>query len=92
MRQNQSPFYVKKRFGLDSFLFDLSQLYEIVVFSSGQKRYVESIIDQIDPKNRISYVLSREHCITINKYHYIKNLNALGRNLDSVILIDGSYF
>ena len=88
MKNKVTKFYVKKRFGLDAFLFDMSQMYEIVVFSSAQKRYVEEIMSHIDPKNRISYVLSREHCITINKYHYIKHLNALGRDLSNVILVD----
>lgn len=82
------PVYIKKRFGLDSFLFEMSKHFEIVVFSSGKRQYVDSILRVIDPKHRISYSLSRQHCVIVNKYHFIKHLDALGRDLDNTILID----
>lgn len=77
-----------KRFGLDAFLFEMSQLYEIVVFSASQKQYADKVVQQIDKKNRISHVLNRDHCIVINKKYYLKNLKILGRDLKSVIMVD----
>jgi len=37
----------------------MSQLYEIIVFTASQKLYADKIIDQIDPKKRISHRLYR---------------------------------
>ncbi len=80
--------YSVKRFGLDAFLFEMSQLYEIIVFTASQKQYADKVVAQIDPKHRISYVLNRDHCIIINKLYYLKNLKILGRDIKQTILID----
>ena len=80
--------YSVKRFGLDSFLFEMSQLYELIVFTASQKQYADKVVQEIDPKKRISHVLNRDHCIVINKIYYLKNLKILGRDLKQVILVD----
>jgi TFIIF-interacting CTD phosphatase-like protein len=80
--------YSVKRFGLDSFLFEMSQLYELIVFTASQKQYADKVIQEIDAKKRISHVLNRDHCIVINKIYYLKNLKILGRDLKQVILVD----
>lgn len=36
--------YVTKRFGLDIFLYEMSQLYELVIFATGMKNYVSLIL------------------------------------------------
>jgi TFIIF-interacting CTD phosphatase-like protein len=51
--------YTVKRFGLDSFLFEMSKLFEIVVFTASQKIYADRILNLIDPKSRISHRLYR---------------------------------
>ena len=66
----------------------MSKSYELVLFSSGKRQYVDSILKIIDPKKRISYSLSREHCLNINKYYWVKQLNNLSRDLNKTILID----
>jgi CTD small phosphatase-like protein 2 len=66
----------------------MSQLYELVIFTASQKQYADQIIDQIDPKQRISYRLYRDHCIIVNKVYYLKNLKILGRDLKNTVLID----
>jgi TFIIF-interacting CTD phosphatase-like protein len=50
---------VTKRFGLDIFLFEMSQLYELVVFTAGIKDYTTCVLEIIDPQKRISHVLTR---------------------------------
>lgn len=80
--------YTVKRFGLDAFLFEMSQIYELVVFTASQKQYADKVVAQIDPKKRISYVLNRDHCIIINKVYYLKNLKVIGRDLKQTILVD----
>lgn len=84
--------YTVKRFGLDAFLFEMSQLFEIIVFTASQKQYADKVVAQIDPKKRISHVLNREHCIIINKAYYLKNLKVLGRDLKQMILVDVRIF
>jgi Dullard-like phosphatase family protein len=84
--------YTVKRFGLEAFLFEMSRLFEIVVFTASQKMYADKVIDTIDPKGRISHRLYREHCIVINKTYYLKNLKILGRPLTEVIIVDVRLF
>jgi len=81
-----------KRFGLDAFLFEMSQIYEIIIFTASQKQYADKVVPQIDPKKRISHVLNRDHCIIINKLYYLKNLKILGRDLKNTILVDVSIY
>ena len=51
--------YVTKRFGLDIFLFEMSQLYELVIFTAGIKDYTDKVMEVIDPKKRIKHVFYR---------------------------------
>lgn len=51
--------FITKRFGLESFLFEMSQMYELIVFSSLKSDLVEEIMSLIDPKKYVSYFLSR---------------------------------
>ena len=80
--------YVTKRFGIDIFLFEMSQLFELVVFTAGLRDYTDEVLKNIDPKKRIKHVLYREHCTVLNKTYFLKNLGLLGRNLKQTILID----
>ena len=80
--------YTVKRFGLDSFLFEMSKLYEIVLYTASQRVYADKVINLIDPKKRISHRLYREHCIVVNKTHYLKNVKILGRNNQDIIIVD----
>lgn len=77
-----------KRFGLDIFLFEMSQLFELVVFTAGLRDYTDEVLKNIDPKKRIKHVLYREHCTILNKTYFLKNLSLLGRKLKQTILID----
>ena len=53
--------------------------YNIVIYSSGSKNYVDAILDFIDPEhNYFNLRLYREHCnkfIINNKIYFTKNLN-----------------
>ena len=51
--------YTVKRFGLEAFLFEMSRIYEIVVFTASQKLYADKVLNTIDPKGRISHRLYR---------------------------------
>lgn len=66
----------------------MSKIYELIIFTASQKQYADKVVQQIDPKKRISHVLNRDHCIVINKLYYLKNLKILGRDLKQTIMID----
>lgn len=70
----------------------MSKLYEIVIYTTNIKEYVDNVLLNIDPKKRISHVLYKEKCLNLNKVHYLKSLKALGRNPDKVIFIDVIFF
>ena len=53
--------------------------YNIVIYSSGNKNYVDAILDFLDPEHiYFNFRLYREHCnkfIINNKIYFTKNLN-----------------
>lgn len=66
----------------------MSRLYEIIIFTASQKLYASRIIDMIDPKNRVSHRLYREHCRIVNKTYFLKDIRTLGRNTKDIIIVD----
>ena len=66
----------------------MSKLYEIVIYTTNIREYVDHVLLNIDKKKRISHVLYKEKCLNLNKIHYLKSLKALGREPDKVIFID----
>ena len=77
----------KQRPGLEYFLSEMNQHFELILFNSSVEYYSSEVINKIDPKGMIKHRLFREHCITINGI-CIKNLKLLNRNLSNVILLD----
>lgn len=80
-------FYCTKRPHLDQFLKRMSELYEVVVYTSGEKEYATTIINEVDPLRYISYILHRDHCIHTRR-GMEKDLQLIGRDLKDVIFID----
>jgi len=78
-----------KRPYLDEFLKRVSKDYEIVFYSSGVEGYANNVIDYIDPNSIASARLFRDACINEDNV-YIKELNRLGRDLASTIILDNS--
>ena len=54
--------YVLKRPHVDKFLYELSLLYEIIIFTASISAYANPLLDQLDKNNYIKYRLFREHC------------------------------
>merc|ERR1719150_3717976 len=78
--------HVKKRPGIEKFLATVSELYEVVIWTS-RAQYVNSCIDQIDTKKIVSARLFREHCKRMGD-DVIKDISLIGRHLKKTILID----
>ena len=75
--------------GLHEFLHDMKLLYELIIFSSGSPEYVDPIIKEIEKDEKyFDYILYRDHMIVDEFGDNVKDLNLIGRNLNSVIIID----
>lgn len=81
------PVYVKKRPGLDDFLKEAAEIYELVTFTASQATYADPVLNALDPLGYISHRLFREHCIYFNG-EYVKDLSRLGRPISKIVLLD----
>lgn len=71
------------------FLKEVSKYYELVIFTAGTKGYADPIIDDIDPEYLISYRLYRHHTYG-DEDEYIKDIELIGRDLKSTIIVDNT--
>lgn len=83
------PIYVCKRPGVDEFLRQVSELFEVGIFTASLSNYADPVIDFLDPIGGIKFRLYREDCLQFQGM-YIKDLSRLGRSLDQVLIIDNS--
>ena len=79
--------YIQIRPGAEEFLKELSEYYEIIIFTAALQNYADLVIDGIDPNGVISDRLYRQHTINIGNIN-IKDLNKLGRDIKHIIIID----
>jgi CTD small phosphatase-like protein 2 len=65
-------------------------LCEVVVFTASTQAYADAVLNVLDPqKNLVTHRLYRQHCVQANG-GYFKDLSALGRNMDRIVLVDNS--
>ena len=70
------------------FLKELSQFYEIIIFTSSPKEYADDILDKIDPNNNlITHRLYKSH-VFFEKGKSVKKLELIGRDLNKIIFVD----
>ncbi|KAJ3733622.1 protein phosphatase [Lentinula guzmanii] len=82
-------FHVLKRPGVDSFLKEMGELYEIVVFTASLSKYADPVLDQLDISKVVAHRLFRESCFS-HKGNYVKDLSQLGRPIADTIILDNS--
>ncbi len=93
-KSSSTKIYFLKRPYLLQFLSELSEFYEIIIFSAAIMEYTIKTIKNIDPEGKYVYaVLGRTYCQAftqggVSKDLFVKNLSILGRNMKRTLLID----
>merc|ERR1712137_55196 len=85
------PVYVSKRPFVDKFIENMSQYFELVVFTASVPKYADPVLDFLDPKRLIKHRLYRNNCVLANQA-FVKDLSKLGRVLNKTLIIDNSAF
>ena len=84
---------INKRPEVEVFLNNLSNYFNLAIFTAGEKDYADAVIKTIDPRNEIfKFRLDRYNCIAVNDFIYIKDLKILEDYFDlkNVLLLDNS--
>lgn len=78
----------KKRPALDYFLDVVGYPnFEVVIYTSEASMTAASVVENMDPKQRVMYKLYRD-CTKYMNGHHVKDLSKLNRDLKKVIYID----
>jgi RNA polymerase II subunit A small phosphatase-like protein len=81
--------YVIKRPGVDEFMRQMGEIYEVVVFTASLAKYADPVLDKLDIHEVVRHRLFRESCYN-HKGNYVKDLSQLGRDIHTSIIIDNS--
>lgn len=81
--------YVLKRPWVDHFLREVSQDWEIVVFTASLPKYANPVMNLLDADNLVRWRLFRRHCYAFQG-NYVKDLTCLGRELRQTVIVDNS--
>ena len=73
--------------GVQKFLQEMSEIYEVVIFTAAMQDYADWVLDQLDKNSWITHRLYRQHT-SIENGVFIKDLSKLGRDLNKTIIVD----
>jgi len=82
--------FVHKRPGVEKFLKNLNEHFEVVVFTAALPVYAKPVIETIDTEGAVHHSLYRDGTVTYKGQQFVKDLSILGRDLSRVILIDNN--
>lgn len=83
------PLYARP--GLDDFfLLCKEKKVEVVVWTAGLKAYAQAIVENIDKQNAVAHCIYRHNKWFTGQPGYRKDLAALGRSLDHVLIIENT--
>ena len=85
--ENDSNNIVQIRPGAEQFIEDLSEYFEIIIFTAAKQDYADLVIDGVDLNHKVSGRLYRDHTIKLGD-GYIKDLSKLGRDLKKMLIVD----
>ena len=78
---------VQIRPGAEQFIEELSEYYEIIIFTVAKQDYADIVIDGVDSSRKVSGRLYRNHTIRLGD-GYVKDLSKLGRDLTKTLIVD----
>ena len=88
IEENIEEGILKLRPGVLKFLDQVSQYYELVLFSEASQEYSDLILEAFEEnKKYFDYKLYRQHTVIKNQ-DFIKDLTRLGRPLNTIIIVD----
>lgn len=74
-----------------NFLKQVSEHFEVVIFTAALQDYADYILDRMDTENCISYRLYRQHTNLEKKSNvYQKDLSRIGRELSRTLIVDNN--
>lgn len=76
-----------KRPGVDKFLLDMAQYYEIVLYSPSIDGVADPVVNNLDKNGCIMHRLYREATYYKNGVH-IKDISRLNRNINRIVVLD----
>ena len=82
--------YVNVRPYAKEIIRNMSQYFDVVIFTAGNQCYADPILDYLDPECRIQHRLYRESCTMVNNQLFVKDLRILGRKLENIVLVDNA--
>ena len=68
---------------------EISELFEIFIFTASISQYASPLIDKLDKENLFNGRFFRQHCI-YNNGLYLKDLKQIGKDLKDIIIIDNN--
>lgn len=84
-----------KRPGLDRFLKEVANKYDVFTFTAGTKEYAEPLLNKLDPekrylKGRLYRCECREVFVPGVGVQYLKDLTAITQELGNIVLVDNN--
>ena len=73
--------------GADNFLREMSQHFEIVIFTAAMQDYADWALDHFNHQECITFRLYRQHALPFGGF-YVKDLSRIGRDISRMIIVD----
>ena len=87
--EEENSAYVQVRPYAEYFLKELSQYFEIVLFTAAEEDYTDIVLKELNKNKYITHILCRKYT-ELNNGSYIKDLSKLGRDLSKVVIVDNN--
>lgn len=89
---NGGKFAVSIRPYVFKVLDHLGEMWEMAVFTAGERTYADLILDKLDPEKKYFKArLYREHCVKAEDNVYVKDLRIIrDRELEDIVIVDNS--